>query len=63
METTQVAAERVGVNVQKFHRLVAEHGIQPALKAPGLRGAMFWSVDDVDRLIDALAAERAEATS
>ena len=58
METlsTTEAAERAGMNVQKFHRKVAEHGIQPVLKAPGLRGAMFWSPEDVDRLANAEAA-------
>lgn len=53
--TTSEAAEMVGVNVQKFFRLVAAHDITPALEAPGLRGAKFWHRSDVEKL----AAENA----
>lgn len=53
--TTAAAAERLGVNVQKFFRLAESAGIQPALEAPGLRGAKFWRTSD----IDALATQRA----
>jgi hypothetical protein len=48
--TSQEAADRIGVTVQKWHRLVAKHRIDPALKAPGLRGASFWHIADVDRI-------------
>jgi len=48
--TTAQAAERLGVNVQKFFRLVETAGIQPALSAPGLRGAKFWRSGDIDQL-------------
>jgi hypothetical protein len=48
--TTTEAARRAGMNVQKFHRAVADHGIEPVFRAPGLRGAMFWAPEDVDRL-------------
>ncbi len=53
------AAERLGVNIQKFFRLVAAHDIQPTIEAPGLRGAKFWNPEDIDRLakqIDQAAA-------
>lgn len=50
--TTKEAAERLGVDVQKFHRLVLVHRIDHALKAPGLRGAKFWNVEDIDRLAE-----------
>ena len=53
--TTAEAAERLGVNVQKFFRIVATAGIQPVLEAPGLRGAKFWHARDIDQL----AAKRA----
>lgn len=60
METlsTAEAAERLGVNVQKFFRLVEDARIKPVLEAPGLRGAKFWRPRDIDRL----AAKRAKAS-
>ncbi len=48
--TSREAADRLGVNPQKFHRLAAQHDISPALEAPGLRGAKFWLARDIDRL-------------
>lgn len=55
METllTREAAERAGVDVAKFHRLVRKHRISPVMEAPGLRGAKFWLSRDIDRLIAA----------
>jgi excisionase family DNA binding protein len=49
--TSREAAERLGVNVQKFHRLVAEHEIRPILKGTGLRGEKFWKPSDITRLV------------
>lgn len=40
----------LGVNVQKFHRLVAKHGLKPAVEVPGKRGAKFWRRRDVEAL-------------
>jgi hypothetical protein len=54
--TTVQAAERLGVNVQKFHRLAAAANINPVIEAPGLRGAKFWCPRDVDKLARTLAA-------
>lgn len=48
--TTAEAADRLGVNVQKFFRLAEAANIQPALAAPGLRGAKFWRTADIERL-------------
>ena len=56
--TSLKASERVGVNVQKFHRLAAQHNVFPILKAPGLRGAKFWNPADIDRLVSDLAARQ-----
>lgn len=56
--TTAEAAERLGVNVQKFFRLAESANILPALAAPGLRGAKFWHAHDIDQL----AAQRAQAS-
>lgn len=50
--TSSEAAARLGVNIQKFHRLVAAHKLVPVLKAPGLRGAKFWRAADIERLAD-----------
>jgi predicted trehalose synthase len=62
METllSSEAAARLGVNVQKFHRLVAEHKIAPAFEAPGLRGAKFWLPRDVERLAELTAMKAAK---
>ena len=57
--TTSEAADRLGVNVQKFHRLAAAHSIEPHLRAPGKRGACFWRPADVERLARKGAAGRA----
>lgn len=46
--TTAQAAERLGVNVQKFHRLAAKHGVAPALAGTGIRGPKFWHPRDVE---------------
>ena len=40
----------LGVNVQKFFRLAAKHGVFPTMEAPGLRGAKFWNPRDIDRV-------------
>lgn len=55
--TSQEAADLLGgLTAQKFHRLVDKHGIEPALKAPGLRGAKFWHRSDIERLASEVAA-------
>lgn len=56
MITTAEAAEQLGIDVAKFHRLVAKHNMDPLRKLPGVRGAMLWDA----RVIEAL---RTEATS
>ena len=48
--TTQEAANRLGVSVQTVSRWVAEGKLTPALKAPGLRGPMFFGADAVDEM-------------
>jgi hypothetical protein len=56
---TAKAAALLGVNVQRFHRLVAKYGITPTLKAEGQTGAMFWRRSDVERLADEMRRELA----
>jgi hypothetical protein len=56
MITTAEAAQQLGVDVAKFHRLVAKHRIDPARKLPGIRGAMLWDASAIEAL-------RTEATS
>ena len=46
---TAKAAEQLGVNVQRFHRLVAKHGIKPVLEGARDRpGPMFWLAADIE---------------
>lgn len=54
--TSTDAAERLGVNPQRFHRLVAKHAIAPAFEATGIRGIKLWNPEDIDRLAELLAS-------
>lgn len=49
------AANRLGVNPQRFHRLVAHYEITPVLEAPGIRGVKFWNTTDIERIAEAEA--------
>lgn len=49
------AAERLGVNPQRFHRLVAHYEIAPVIKGPGKRGVRFWDPADIERIAEAEA--------
>jgi hypothetical protein len=51
------AAKRLNVNVQKFHRLVEQHQLEPAFKAAGEKGARFWKVETIDRLAEIMRQE------
>jgi excisionase family DNA binding protein len=53
--TTAEVARIYGCHVRTVHRLVERGQLEPAIKAPGLRGTLFFRRDDVLRL----AAERA----
>jgi len=53
--TSREAAERLGVSISTLHLLSQLGEITPAIKAPGLRGAKWFSPADVD----ALKAKRA----
>jgi hypothetical protein len=55
--TSREGADRLQVNVQKFHRLVAVYQVEPVIAGPGLRGAKFWRPADIDRIAAALDAE------
>ena len=50
MLTSAEAAQILGVNPQKFHRLVAARQISPVIEGPGLRGPKFWNPRDIERL-------------
>ena len=54
--TSREAAARLGVNIQRFHRLVAEHGIEPMIEGAGIRGPKFWDPTDIARLAAELRA-------
>lgn len=60
--TSRKAAERLGVNVQKFLRIAAANHVSPVLEAPGLRGAKFWNPRDIERLADELTNGGAAAS-
>lgn len=53
--TAAEVARIYGCHVRTVHRLVERGDLEPAMKAPGLRGALFFRRNDVLRL----AAERA----
>ncbi len=46
LTTTQVAA-LLGVSVRTVHRMVAAGHLDPAVKAPGTRGAYLFDPDSV----------------
>lgn len=48
--TSRQAADRLGVNAQKFHRLAKTAGLTPVLEVPGIRGAKFWDPADIEDL-------------
>jgi len=48
--TSAEAADRLGVTVQKWHRLAKAANLTPASAAPGLRGARWWNLADVNRI-------------
>lgn len=50
MLTTAEAADQLGIDVAKFHRLVAKHNLEPLRKLPGIRGAMLWDTDTITHL-------------
>lgn len=52
---TKAAAKRLGVSVQKVHRLTASHHINPVFKASGRTGEKFWNPADIERLAEILA--------
>ena len=43
------AAEKLGVTAARIHQMVAEGKLTPAMKAPGLRGALFFTLTEIDR--------------
>lgn len=48
--TARAAADRLGVTVQRVHQLRAAGKLIVAMKAPGLRGAAFFTVASVEQL-------------
>ena len=53
--TTREAASRLGVSVQTISRWVNEGKLNPSLKAPGIRGPLFFAEGDVDAMQDGAA--------
>ena len=50
MLTTNEAAARLGISVQKVHRTADQLGLVPALKLPGRTGAKMWTPNDVEAI-------------
>lgn len=48
MMTTREAADRLGVSTSQVTRLVKRGEIEPAIQAPGKRGAFLFTVDEVE---------------
>ena len=48
--TSAEAAAHLGVTVAKWHRIVHTENLTPAAAAPGLRGARWWKLADVNRI-------------
>jgi hypothetical protein len=59
--TSREGADLLRVNVQKFHRLVADYQVEPLIVGPGLRGAKFWRPDDIARIARAIFSEDGNA--
>lgn len=49
--TTAQLAKTLGVTVQRVQQLVAEGKLTSAMKAPGIRGAYFYSQTEVQRIL------------
>lgn len=45
--TAAEVARIYGVHVRTVHRMVAKGDLSPAIKAPGIRGALFFRRSDV----------------
>lgn len=54
---TREVADRLGVSISTLHGWVDAERIVPAMKAPGIRGALFFDPADVERLAGELASE------
>lgn len=48
--TAREAADRLGVTVQRVHQLREDGKLTVGMKAPGLRGASFFTAESVEQL-------------
>jgi len=55
--SSREAADRLGVTVQKFHRLTRTFNLAAVAAVPGIRGAKFWNAADIEALAATLADE------
>lgn len=60
---TAEVAQRLGRDVRTVHRWVEAGRLTPAVKTPGLRGALLFRPRDVDKLAAELDAEGKAASA
>lgn len=47
---TAEAAQKLNCDVRTIHRMVARGDLTPVVQAPGLRGAMLFDSEEIERL-------------
>ena len=55
--TSREAAERCGIPLRTWHNWVLAGHIDPVRKLDGIRGALLFDADEVERLAETHAAE------
>lgn len=59
--TTRDAAHLLGISNKHLAHLVRGGVVKPAAQAPGIRGAFFFTVEEVNRLRVARQAQKSKA--
>ena len=59
LTTAEVAAELGYGSAGGFTRFARRHGVEPVLKGPGIRGAQFWTREQLEQLRELTRKETA----